>query len=87
MGGAGPAGVAQHRPAPAAGFRSIRPCMASPGPGGEAVFVRQGPLWRVGGPYSMVRMKLHQVDLPDLLGGVDQVQPRLQPETVTRSRP
>ena len=48
--------------------RSIRPCMASPVQGAKRFLSARGPLWRVGRPYSMVRMKLHQVDLPDSLG-------------------
>ena len=48
--------------------RSIRPCMASPVQGAKRFLSARGPLWRGGRPYSMVRMKLHQVDLPDSLG-------------------
>ena len=86
-GGAGPAGVPQHRPALAAGFQVHPPLHGLPGPGGEAVLVRQGAALAGRQTIQHGADEAAPGGLAGFVGGIDQVQPRLQPETVAPQPP
>ena len=86
-GGVGAAGVPQHRPAPAVGFQVHPPLHGLPGPGGEAVLVRQGAALAGGQTIQHGADEAAPGGLAGFVGGIDQVQPRLQPETVAPQPP
>ena len=86
-GGAGPAGVPQHRPALAACFQVHPPLHGLPGPGGEAVLVRQGAALAGRQAIQHGADEAAPGGLAGFVGGIDQVQPRLQPETVAPQPP